>query len=455
MNTSASSAIDLSYRENPDNHNLDHIPGIDGLPYFGRTIKTLSQYEELVQEHLEKFGNVSRIQMLTQRGVFVQGADNLQRIFLDKEKNFSTEMGYEQSLNQFYRGGLLMRDHDDHKFQRRIMQAAFKSDAMKNYVAIMNPIMRQHIDSWSVDEPHEFFPIIKKTLLEVGAKVFLGIADQPKLMNDISEAFLKINEGLLGLVRKNIPGTKYKAGQDGKQFLHDFFREEIPKRRGSDGVDMFTFMCNEKDDEGNYFSDEDIIAHATFLLFAAHDTTTASLSNILYYTGANPEWQEIMREECKSFNKDAIEYEDLNSMEMIDHVFHEAQRLRPSVPLMTRRTIKECDIEGIRVPEDTMIFLPNVAHHRDERFWTNPYDFDPSRFAPERAEFKKHSFAFTPFGGGAHKCMGMQFAQMLVKAFLHQLLTTRTYGYAADYKYEAEWFPLPRPKTQPVIFKKL
>ena len=41
---------------------------------------------------------------------------------------------------------------------------------------------------------------------------------------------------------------------------------------------MLTYMCNEKDENGNYFDDKDLIAHAGFLLFAAHDTTTSVLN---------------------------------------------------------------------------------------------------------------------------------------------------------------------------------
>ena len=50
----------------------------------------------------------------------------------------------------------------------------------------------------------------------------------------------------------------------------------------------FTRYCNAQDEDGEYLNDEDIDGHMAFLLFAAFDTTTSALTNILYYLGKKP-----------------------------------------------------------------------------------------------------------------------------------------------------------------------
>ena len=79
-------------------------------------------------------------------------------------------------------------------------------------------------------------------------------------------------------------------------------------------------------------------------------------------------------------------------------------------------------------------------NHRLEEFYPDPYTFDPERFAEPRNEHKKHRYAFTPFGGGSHKCIGMTFGQLEVKTIMHRLL--RKYrlelpkpGYKATWDY--------------------
>src|SRR5262249_23641500 len=70
---------------------------------------------------------------------------------------------------------------------------------------------------------------------------------------------------------------------------------------------------------------------------------------------------------------------------------------------------------------------------RLEQWWTHPDAFDPERFSPARAEHKRHPFAWIPFGGGAHMCLGLHFAEMQVKAVLHPLLRACRIGVAPGY----------------------
>ena len=47
---------------------------------------------------------------------------------------------------------------------------------------------------------------------------------------------------------------------------------------------------------------------------------------------------------------------------------------------------------------------------------------DPARFAEPREEHKRHKFAWLPFGGGAHTCLGLQFSRLEMAAFMVRLL---------------------------------
>jgi sterol 14-demethylase len=50
-----------------------------------------------------------------------------------------------------------------------------------------------------------------------------------------------------------------------------------------------------------------------------------------------------------------------------------------------------------------------------------PERFDPSRYLPPREE-DKQGFAWIPFGGGRHRCVGASFAMMQLKAIFSVLL---------------------------------
>jgi cytochrome P450 len=111
----------------------------------------------------------------------------------------------------------------------------------------------------------------------------------------------------------------------------------------------------------------------------------------------------------------------------------------------TRRTIADTEIDGHQVPANTMLFLPPSFNQRDAEYWTDPDSFDPDRFSPERAEHKRHSFCYHPFGGGAHKCIGMHFANMMAKCFMHQFLLNFQVATPPNYQPRMQWAPLTKP----------
>lgn len=437
--------LDADYRRAPDNKDLRHIEGEYGYPLVGVALEMVEDLLGFARRMQAQYGNIARIQLSTQKGVFVVGADNYQRIYLDKDRSFSAEMGYASQLGTFYPGGLLLRDFDEHRFQRRIMQSAFKTPAMQQYVQMMNPVLQAKLASWGNGKELVFFPFVKEALLEVGARIFIGLDEYGEEAELLNRSFNEVNEGLGSILRFAVPGTSYHRGLRGRDRLADFFTRLIPERRNGDGQDMLSFMCREKSESGEVFPAKDIMQHAAFLLFAAHDTTTSVLSHMIMYLGQHPQWQQRLREDALALGKEWLEYEDLDSLENLDRAFQECLRLHPSVPLMTRRTTRDVEIEGVNIQANTMLFMPSSYNQRDPQYWTDPDSFDPDRFAPGREEHKRHSFCYHPFGGGAHKCIGLHFASMLTKCFMHQLLINYRFETPAGYAPKLQWVPLPKP----------
>ena len=445
-----------SYKEAKDNHKLDHIPGSYGMPVIGHTVALVKDLYGTVDKQYKEFGPVSKFGLAGFKGVLLCGPDLYQQVYLDKDKNFSAEMGYANSLGNFYKGALLLRDHEEHRFQRRMMQTAFKNDAMKGYIDTMGPMLAEAVESWDGQKDFHFFPAIKQALLDVAATIFVGLDKDDERAEKLNQAFSDVADGLMGIIKKEIPGTKYAKGKKGERFLHSFFGALIEERRKNDGKDTFSYFAKELNENGEYFSDYDIVAHMSFLLFAAHDTTTSALSHMLYHLGQNPELRQRLREEAQAIGKDYLEYEDLDKMPLADAAVREALRLHPSVMMMQRRTINDCEIGGYHIPANTILFVAPQYVHRMAEYWDEPEKFDPDRWLEPRNEHKRHSFSFVGFGGGAHKCIGMHFALMQTKNFLHQFLTRYDFELPANFGTEMQTVPLPKPADDlPMVLKRL
>jgi cytochrome P450 len=91
--------------------------------------------------------------------------------------------------------------------------------------------------------------------------------------------------------------------------------------------------------------------------------------------------------------------------------------------------------------------VPGTYIHRLEDWWHDPNTFDPTRFSEEVSEQRKHNFMWVPFGGGAHKCIGMHFARMLFLLTFRELIEKYQIEFAKDDYFPAklQHFPFTRP----------
>ena len=415
-----------SVSSGPDNKRIGHIPGHYGPLIIGQTARLLSDPFNLLDEYYKKYGPVCKMGMTMQRAVVLMGPEFAQQVTLDPEHNFSTRMGYHAMLKDFFGGSLLTRDFDEHRFHRRIMQTAFKFSSMRHYVSQMPALIGPQSMRWQQQgDDFLFYPAVKKLLLDLGAQIFVGI-DLGEETERLNQAFLDMAYGSLAMIRHDwpVPGLLYRKGMNGMRTLDSFLTTQVKARRANDGggQDILSHFCRETDENGALFDDIDVARHMRFLLLAAHDTTTSALTMAAYQLARNPAWQDRLREEYMAIGRGELEHDDMERLPMTDLVFREIQRLYPAVASLNRRTVRDSEIGGHKVPGNTMVLTSIIYQHRMEKWWSNPHQFDPERFAPERAEHNRHKFLWAPFGGGAHKCIGLHFAQILFKCVLFQLL---------------------------------
>lgn len=403
---------------------LNHLPGSKGMPVLGHTYWFLTDVHKWMNDHYKKYGNVFTMHTPLLSATMLLGPEANRLVFQNEDKIFSNFLAWDNTFNNLFDNNLLERDFKDHKAQRKILQQAFKRPAIEGHMAMMNPLLKQGVNGWQSGRPIKTMDHIKQLLLNTGAEVFLGL--------EIGEESDRLNQAFTDIVaatadplrRKEIWFSPYAKGVRANKVLTDYVMQTIPKRRNTEGRDIFTQLCNLRDDEGNPYSDEVIRDHIIFLLFAAHDTTTSAMSALLYALASDPEWQETLRQEMFSLNKEELEFDDVERLVKTGWSFKEALRMHPALVIMPRYALEEFEFNGHRIPKNSVVTVSSLFTHYMPEYWSNPTKFDPYRFSPERAEEKKDFFQYIPFGGGAHKCLGMHFAEVQGKMFLFHLLKT-------------------------------
>lgn len=430
----------------------DLRPGDRGLPVVGRVLDFAKDPTRLMQAQWDTYGPVSPLKFVGRDHVLLLGAEAIGTAFRNADKAFVNEPAWGRLVGPFFNRGLMLLDFDEHHTHRRIMQEAFTRQRLASYAERMHPAIRRGVGQWQPGSGFRCYPKLKQLTLDVAADIFMGGAAQTSAaeMDRINRAFIACVQAAAGVVRADVPFTRWGRAFRARKVLEDFLRAYLPTHRAEPGDDLFSVLCHIETDTGERFSDDDVINHMIFLMMAAHDTSTITSSTILQFLGQHPEWQERCRAESQALG-DSPSLDELEGLLSLDLVMKESLRLRAPVPVVARDVVRDTVVEGVRIPAGTPVGLGVQWTHLQPEFWSDPTRFDPERFSPERREDKAHRFAWSPFGGGVHKCIGLHFAGAEVKSILHHLLRTHEWRVDPSYAAPLDNHALPFPKDgQPI-----
>ena len=428
----------------PPGSDLKPVMGEPGPPVVGQTLIWMKDTLRFSREYYEKYGTVFWGDSLGTQVVSVLGPDAIETVLTNRDQAFSNAEGWGYFIGPFFERGVMLMDFEEHRHHRRIMQQAFKRERLVSYLDKVNDTIARVVPTWQASPGFRLYDAAKQLTLDVANEVFVG-EDIGAQADKINRAFINTVVGGQAIIRSDVPGGKWHRGLESRRVLQEYFRSRIAAKRAGDGDDLFSVLCHAETEDGHSFSDEDVINHMIFTMMAAHDTSTITLTMMGYYLAKHPEWQERVRDESRAINKDRIGYDDVDELPALDLVFKETLRMNAPVNVLARQAIKDTEIDGYFIPKGARIMLGLYPTMRMEPWWNDPDTFDPERFTPERAEDQSHKYAWTPFGGNVHKCIGMHFGAMEVKAIMHQLLLRNSLhiepGYEPPIDYGTGPFP--------------
>jgi cytochrome P450 len=419
--------------EPPAGSGLRPVMGDPGVPVLGNTLGMMQDTLSYCRRAHERYGPVSWTGSLGTRMVLVLGPDAIGEVLANRDKVFSNEQGWGYLIGPFFERGVMLMDAEEHRDHRRIMQQAFKRERLVSYLDGMNGTIARGLSAWRAQDGFELYEATKALTLDIATEIFVG-AETGADADRLNEAFIHTVHGGQTVVRRDVPGGRWHKGLVSRRLLEDYFRGQLGAKRAGDGEDLFSVLCHAEGEDGARFSDDDVVNHMIFVLMAAHDTSTITLAMMVYYLARHPEWQDRLRAESDALRKDAIGYDDLDDLPLMDLAFKETLRMNSPVGMLARMTTEDTEIQGHHVPAGTSLMLGLYQTMRMAPYWQDPDRFDPERFSAERREDQSHKYAFTPFGGNVHKCIGMHFGGMEVKAILHQLLRRSTWTVPAGYE---------------------
>ncbi|WP_298441392.1 cytochrome P450 [Gordonia sp. (in: high G+C Gram-positive bacteria)] len=404
-----------------------------------------------------EYGDVSALNAFGVRMVIASGAEAASEILMNRDRAVAPAPPWCVLIGALFNRGNKLLDFDEHRHHRHIMQQAFSPNVLKGYFAEMQPVIVDRVARFPTSgsgasglDRHGRVLLMeefKKLTLDVALEIFLGLELSKAEADRLNKAFIETVRAGVALVRKPVPGGRWWKGLRSRKILEEFFYQHLPAKRATATPDLFSVLCHAESDDGHRFSDDDVVNHMIFVLMAAHDTSTITMTQMAYRMAQHPEWQATARAQSMELGPE-LTYDGLADLTVLDAVMKESLRMCPPVPAQPRMAIKDTQVLGRFIPEGTMVCVPQMANHRDRKYYTDPGRFDPERFSPERAEDKGHRMAWMPFGGGVHKCIGLYFGQMEIKTIMHNLLRDYEWSVPAGYRLPMDYSALPVPKDR-------
>jgi cytochrome P450 len=434
----------------PGDAALDAIPGEDGWPVVGTTLMQLADPDGFARRMIATYGPVYRSRSFGQRGVDLIGPEANELVLFDRDRLFSSEQGWGPILNQLFPRGLMLMDHDAHRIDRRALQGAFKPEPMKAYCDLLNRDIASATQAWGNGADRfglRMYDAIKTLTLQTAATSFLGIPLGPEA-DRLNHAFTAMVQASVAPIRRPLPFTAMGRGVAGRRLMARWFTQLLDERRANPGQDMFSQFALATRDDGSLLPADVVVDHMIFLLMAAHDTITSSFTTLIWQLAQNPQWQDRLRAEALAVAGEAgrpIAHADLGRMELTDLAFKEALRIMPPVPALPRRALRDFTFGGHRIPAGTTVGINPAYVHTDPALWPDPLRFDPLRFTADKVA-ARHKYAWVPFGGGAHMCLGLHFATMQTRILAHHILTRYDISAAPGYAPRWQAWPIPRPR---------
>jgi cytochrome P450 len=424
---------------------LKPVAGDSGIPLLGHGVEMLRLGMNYAMKRYRSHGPVSWVSAFGVKVVSASGPDATQEVLANRDKAYS-QTGWEYFIGPFFNRGLMLLDFDEHLYHRRIMQLAFTAERLSAYMTRVGEVVDESVSNWHPRDGFPVYPALKQLTLDVATRIFMASTLGGAESQRVTKAFVDTVRAGSALLRVPVPGGRWAAGLQGRRVLEDYFRRSLPEKRASDSDDLFAALCHARTDDGETFTDDDVVNHMIFLMMAAHDTATIATSSLVYYLGKNPEWQARVRAESLALGDERLTVPMLNELPALDLVLKESMRLVAPVPWMVRKTVKETELLGHHLPAGVFVSTLAWLNHMLPEYWTEPHRFDPLRFSEERREDKSHRFAYMPFGGGVHKCIGMHFGTYEVKTIAHELV--RRFEWTVPQDYHVQWDPtaLPMPK---------
>ncbi|MDP1773612.1 MAG: cytochrome P450 [Methylobacter sp.] len=388
----------------------------------------------------QKHGDLVLASFFTKKMLCICHPDHVEEIYIQEAKGLLNRDFLYEAKKSFFADSLFNSKAETWVKQRRLMQPLFTREAISQWQNIFineAEITREKLKATTATEINLSCEI-KKLVQRIIIKTLLGrSADTIPNNEALIQTIDVISQCLLPqLVTQIISNGKLmwfmpiKKWQYQKAVLKlaDFISQEIALKREHLGHDLISQMMQATDSKSGYTMPQELLQDEMVnLFFASQDTTINTLAWFFYLLGKNQAVHNKVTAEIMKFRDDALTTANLEKLVYTKAALNETLRLYPPSGGITSLAVEDITVGGYNIKKGTTILLSLFVTHRHSALWECPNEFYPEHFINPQLTTELYKYAFYPFGGGLHNCLGRHFAELEMMIVIVTLLREFTF----------------------------
>jgi len=413
---------------------MKKLPLVSRMHVFKNRKQILKNPIPFHHDNFNRLGDIFEVEVgFKKRIVFTRHAQFIKQVLQTEQKKYQKSSLQTEDLAKYIGKGLLTSNGEHWRKHRRMVQPAFHKKKLKGLLHIMQRSIRSELSRIRPNELQDVYPLMGDLAFQVVATSLFSRNDIQQQMSDLKD-ITEANQRMLikemrqpylywwytlsGKINQHLTLSK-KA----RRILSGIIAERVQENTDKD--DLMDMLLSSRYEDGGAMTEEQLIDEVLILFAAGHETSANALGFTLYLLSKNPEVQEKAYREISriDWEKD-LEMEDIRNLGYVKQCVEEAMRLYPPAYYIDRESITEDEIDGYKIPKNTMLLLAMYELHRDERFWDAPEDYVPERFDPSNK--KDFSDYYFPFGAGPRMCVGNNFAMQEMILTVAEILNKYT-----------------------------
>jgi sterol 14alpha-demethylase len=395
-------------------------------PVVGHLLEFMKDQPGLVERGFKEHGSLFTVKLMSQNVAFLIGPEYHRVFFMETDKALNISTPY-KFLRVTFGDVLFIATHDEYLRQRPFIQQAFRREKMAQYITVMQREVQRWLDNLGEEGEFDIAGEMAHLAQQVAGSALMGDKFQEDAGEEFWELYDDLSRSLDPLLPPSLPLPKFYRRDRARNRMREILLPMLEERRRNPDAyhDFLQDFVNSNYPDGQPIEDEVLLNLMVALMFAGHETTAGQAAWNIILLLQNPQYMAQVQAEINRVIPygSTIDLKTLHELPHLGYAVTETERLRPSVPMLIRDVDEDITVGDYVIPAGWKVQVAQEIAHNLPQYFDEPERYDPLRYAPGREEDKADRFSLIGFGGGVHKCTGMNFAnneQMVIAALLLQ-----------------------------------